>query len=538
MKNMFRTCKFLAAKLRLQLAFLLLFMLLAYLSCTAPTDPTSQYENVSVEVQVSQPANGVSYLIGDTITVTTRISLPEFITHLQIDINDSLVADTSIATLELKETLQFTRSLFYVDTNTITAIATFENGEKKTYEHVINVDGYQPLVLDTSLQTLYINEGDLCTLTTHATGTGPFSYVWKKDGAPLSETSSSLTLTIADASLEGVYQYSVTNKWGSDNSEPFVIKMIATGTPSTPGQFEAQLIDSTVILTWGTVDSVDGFKVYQYDSTFALDQPIDTLTSTQITIPYAGTDYKYALTAFKGAKESPPAFATLTAIQVTNPSQAPFSWKSNLIQINVPEASGFQLNLLDSIELNGTAADISFAKSSGSDKITINRNQLSFSTNYYEAGSYVGQVTATLDTFSAKSVIVFNVTEAYCTLTVNSANGNVALSPDQTIFRKGDSVSVSVTANTDYRFVKWEDDAQQFAQQQSINIFMDNSKIVSALYELQTACINITPGTLITETLSNYSKSENLPAQICPVPGLYQNNTVRISGKVKFILTK
>src|SRR4030095_435697 len=46
-------------------------------------------------------------------------------------------------------------------------------------------------------------------------GTGPFTYVWRKDGAPLAETTSTLTIAAAATGDAGTYCVEVTGTCGS-----------------------------------------------------------------------------------------------------------------------------------------------------------------------------------------------------------------------------------------------------------------------------------------------------------------------------------
>lgn len=85
-----------------------------------------------------------------------------------------------------------------------------------------------------------------------------------------------------------------------------------------------------------------------------------------------------------------------------------------------------------------------------------------------------------------------------CTLTVNvGTGGKVAKNPDKTVFSKGDTVSLTATANTRYSFKGWSGAAS--GTNESIKIIMDDSKTVSAQFEaipdnMRTVTVNVTGG--------------------------------------------
>ena len=56
--------------------------------------------------------------------------------------------------------------------------------------------------------------GESASFTTTASGTGPFSYRWSKDGVTLAETNSSLTIAAVTASDAGTYCVEVTGVCG------------------------------------------------------------------------------------------------------------------------------------------------------------------------------------------------------------------------------------------------------------------------------------------------------------------------------------
>jgi hypothetical protein len=78
--------------------------------------------------------------------------------------------------------------------------------------------------------------GANATFTVSASGTGPFTYVWRKDGgAPLSSDSNQLDLVSVSAGDAGVYSVEVTGTCGSvTNSATLTVHSVATATGPSP----------------------------------------------------------------------------------------------------------------------------------------------------------------------------------------------------------------------------------------------------------------------------------------------------------------
>jgi hypothetical protein len=80
-----------------------------------------------------------------------------------------------------------------------------------------------------------VNRGESATFTVSATGTLPFSYQWKKDGAAINgATSASLTVPNAQGAQAGLYSVTVSNGFGSAAS--FAANLLV----NTPPVFTAQ----------------------------------------------------------------------------------------------------------------------------------------------------------------------------------------------------------------------------------------------------------------------------------------------------------
>jgi glucose/arabinose dehydrogenase/PKD repeat protein len=67
--------------------------------------------------------------------------------------------------------------------------------------------------------------GDAVTLTSHATGPGPLTYAWRKDGQPTGATGRTLTLASFTAADAGTYDVIASNTCGAATSAPAVLAL-------------------------------------------------------------------------------------------------------------------------------------------------------------------------------------------------------------------------------------------------------------------------------------------------------------------------
>src|SRR5258708_3726733 len=106
-------------------------------------------------------------------------------------------------------------------TNNSFSISSVSSGDAASYALVVaNTCGSvtsapSPLIISTNasataLTSLVKCPGDSATFGTAAGGTGPFFYVWRKNGSPVSDTNNTLTIPFVVASDAGIYSVEVT----------------------------------------------------------------------------------------------------------------------------------------------------------------------------------------------------------------------------------------------------------------------------------------------------------------------------------------
>jgi hypothetical protein len=91
-----------------------------------------------------------------------------------------------------------------------------------------------PPVIGSQPADLTVKAGASARFTATATGTGPFTYQWRKDGVPIAgATSLSYSVAMVDESYAGLYDIVVTGPWGSVVSAParLTVNSISDGRP-------------------------------------------------------------------------------------------------------------------------------------------------------------------------------------------------------------------------------------------------------------------------------------------------------------------
>jgi internalin A len=91
----------------------------------------------------------------------------------------------------------------------------------------VNVLLEDPLFLEQP-QAQTVNEGDPVTFGLLVVGTGPFSYLWLRNGEPVGDDSASLTIASATPADAGYYWCRVTNPTGVSDSQPVELTVIVT----------------------------------------------------------------------------------------------------------------------------------------------------------------------------------------------------------------------------------------------------------------------------------------------------------------------
>jgi hypothetical protein len=121
------------------------------------------------------------------------------------------------------------------ETNAAYTIAAAQEGDEGMYDGVVsNIGGSvvsdavsvsvnDPVNFTSHPQSQTVNPNATVTFSVQVTGTGPFSYQWRKNGAPLDVDSTPTLEFAANEEAEGTYDVQVTNPVGTVTSDPAVL---------------------------------------------------------------------------------------------------------------------------------------------------------------------------------------------------------------------------------------------------------------------------------------------------------------------------
>ncbi|NLW32410.1 MAG: hypothetical protein GXY77_13245, partial [Fibrobacter sp.] len=128
-----------------------------------------------------------------------------------------------------------------------------------------------------------------------------------------------------------------------------------------------------------------------------------------------------------------------------------------------------------------------------------------------------------------------NVIARYCTLSVSSENGKILVAPLKDSYRLGDRITLNADPDSGYEFFEWYGDIS--GSDSEIELIIDSSMSVSARFwpQASTECYPIENGYL-NSTIKEVSAGAQRPKLLCPKSGFYENGTVKISGKVRFVI--
>jgi endonuclease/exonuclease/phosphatase family metal-dependent hydrolase len=213
-------------------------------------------------------------------------------------------------------------------------------------------------------QSQMVIEGSNVTFSVVATGTQPLSYQWQFGGTNLDgATNSSLTLTGVTTNDAGPYVVTITNAFGSTNSDAAVLTVVPFSEPPTiTGEPQSQIVNAGENVAFTIEAMGDPPLTYQWrfngaviagatDSTFSL---------FSVTTNQAGT-YIVTVSNNGGATNSLPAMLTVNAVAQQLPAlsyviynmegNGATNWTTNSLQV---QAIARQLQYLnpDIITLN------------------------------------------------------------------------------------------------------------------------------------------------------------------------------------------
>ena len=280
-----------------------------------------------------------------------------------------------------------------------------------------------PTAISTQPVSRTINQGGTATFTVVATGTGPFSYQWRKGGTAISgATSASYTIVSAQASDAASYDVVVTNVAGSATSAPATLAVII------PPAITLQPSDTTVtqgsLATFSVTASGTAPFTYQWRK-----------GGVNVT---AGTASSLSITAAQ------PSDVGNYDVILTNPAGSVTSGTAHLT-VNVPVSISTQPS---SLVLTQGASAVFSVVATGTTPITYQWRKGGVNITGATSASYTKSSTTSADAGSYDVVLTNaagSVTSSSATLTINVPL-TITTQPFSVTVNQGTGATFSVVA--------------------------------------------------------------------------------------------
>ncbi|MBD3344448.1 MAG: hypothetical protein GF401_05245 [Chitinivibrionales bacterium] len=514
----------------LMVAILLVSVFCVFLLlCAKPTDPTTEYDNVDLEIEI---VSSGGHTIGDTIEIAATVTLPRLVSSLTFDAGDDLDSTIQITqSTGIKDTFYLRFEANSTGDLLVSVVAQLKNEHTISRTTTVAIEGLVP-VIDSQATTIHVKEGNACTLWVVSSGTPSMTNIWYKNGTEfIDSTSGPLIIDPSQLSDSGSYRAVVRNKWGTDTTEVLTVKVSPLGAPDAPVNLTAQKTTGSVILLWDPVEGAEGYNVYRHDSKFETTEPVAQTTQAVYTDNDPG-NYHYWVTAYKGDYESLPSGAVFSG------NLAP-QWNSDSIHVEVNEGDSISIPLPDSVSDPNTHDELTFdviSSHSISGNI-IADTMYSFVAGHRDSGLYDESIIVSDGELNDTLFAIIHVEATYCTLSVGTAeNGSVHVDPSGDIYRWADTVTVTVSADSGFEFSGWSGDNTGFNEQ--ITLTMDKNYSIIPQFTPVSECRILQPGESIRQAIREASASNEIIEKICPQPGSYDNGALKVNGTVKIVIRK
>jgi len=210
-------------------------------------------------------------------------------------------------------------------------------------------------------------------------------------------------------------------------------------------------------------------------------------------------------------------------------------WNQGNHENSVNESDSLVINL-ESLYTNESGEKVTFSALEYNDRCYFSGDsQFVFKSFKGDSGTYTVPVSIKGDDDEDDALFHINVIARYCTLSVSSENGKILVAPLKDSYRLGDRITLNADPDSGYEFFEWYGDIS--GSDSEIELIIDSSMSVSARFwpQASTECYPIENGYL-NSTIKEVSAGAQRPKLLCPKSGFYENGTVKISGKVRFVI--
>lgn len=511
-------------------------LLTILLSCSSQQNPFYDPANVTMALTVRQPANA-AYRVGDTVWFEVDVHLPYLIGDVTVDPGDTSDSSYTIAMPTDESIVDCIDSVSHVygEPGSYAVAASAERTDAQIVSAVdsVAVLGLPP-VARSAVDTVRVAEGAPCTLVVSATGTGPFSFEWRKDNTALSDTTAELIISSATPADEGAYRCSVTSAWGSDTSGPIQLIVMEQGWVAPPAGVQIFTQTPELFIAWEDVAGADAYRMYHSETAYDETGGYEEVTTTYYRSSQPAIHHYYWVRAVDSTLISDPSdtvFVSDTASPYDN--IAPF-WQHEKLAMQVREGDSAHINLNTEC-LDPNEGDlVTFALTGDDSRARVADSLLVFVSGAREAGVCTLTVAASDGQDTSYATVIVTIEQRSVVLMVHAENGEVTRDPALDPYRWGDTVTLSATPAENYAFSGWSGDTTA-AGQLTLALMQDTTEI-NAVFQWAGDCIPIEAGQSLNAAIHENSGPGKRPAALCPREGLYDQGTIRIYEIVRILV--
>ncbi len=200
------------------------------------------------------------------------------------------------------------------------------------------------------------------------------------------------------------------------------------------------------------------------------------------------------------------------------------------------EGDSITINLKNRF-IKPAAQTVTLAIKQPSQRVSLTGDSLlTFKAAAYDSGTYQIPLSLSSTTETDSTLFNFKVIAKYCSLTVTSDTGSVTATPQKTVYRFGDTISLAATPNTGFEFSSWSGGIAGFVTPYKFRIIR-HTLVHAHFIPVGTVsdCTPIQPNSSLNASIRAASTGTR-PKTLCPQPGLYENGTIKINGKIKIVI--
>ena len=515
-------------------AICLLPALCLLMYCGGKPSPFRVIDLADVGLSITYPLADSTFTVNDSASIRITIVNEQYFDSLELYIGDSLCTVITDSVFNSSHWFESRQKLINPYDTTVSIIGYINDGTRRADTIPIHILGYAPQIILNPPAFIEAYIDSACTLSIKTTGTLTVRYEWFKNNALFRPNGSEKLVftSIIDADT-GKYHCIVSNPWGKDTSTTVKIDVRSKNAPQAPANLTiVEKTADSVRLRWNASPGAIAYYLFR-DTTY---QPgaisIDTVTDTFATV--AAGNYSYWVMARNQTFTSFPS----NLIYAGSLNKKP-AWARRTFEIILHEGQDSILNFSALFsDPNGLGDTLSCAFVDTFALASIDSGSLKISAGRMSAGTYLREAVVFDGKLGDTTTFFVTVLATTCTLTIQPLqNGLISIAGNRTTYRYGDTATLTAVAATGYKFDSWINHLENRTLP-TIKIVMNGNTTIGASFVLISVaeCQSIFPGESINQKIKTIATSAQHAGTICPVPGIYESNTLEVTGKLEILI--